>query len=182
MSLLEAIGIVPQHRRDQQQTFRKIEASGGVDILKRKTEELREQGDVNAHVVDVRDNLTRSHVMVQLRWGLLLKPELSASTWWHSKGVALESTPSTDVKVRFTRQNGWSYLRFTPTWELKMYEQFLDKADLDKLQTISSETPLPEQIDLAMKIARHLGDYRFGEGQKSLGAHLKTGPNFRVLL
>ncbi|MDO8599876.1 MAG: hypothetical protein Q7R44_00480 [bacterium] len=156
----ERLGLIGSTRRAQLEALRKIESIGGIDLLKKMTDDLRNECDNSAVVMMSLE--FGPYILLELRFGLEKREYFSKGSCWESKGIALAATPSTVPNVRFTNPNSWD--------------------DLDKHLSIVQLMmfSLKEKLDTAKKLAAPLSDYRYGQDESSEKGILDV-VNYRII-
>lgn len=138
-----------------------INGAGGVDLVKQLAAELKEKGDGTVIVQESTRNFSPYCKLLTLFWDLG-RPEAAASGW-QSKGVRIAAFRKGNVDVYHTYGQGWRNIEGAGS----------------NLPKDLREMSLTEKVKLAMTLAEHSPDFRYGERDDSWCGHLVSSKTSR---
>lgn len=164
---LQRVGIYRERELTPFEKARKVmEAGGGRELILRIAKELRESGDESAIVEEKKQEKNSSTNKLTLRWDLRKRTELG-STSWVSKEVSILAVHTGNRFVEVSFFSGEKPVPLSMTADMVntlsrlVSKRYTPPINLRKMS-------FEDQLRLAMKVAKPIQDFRYGEGEKSL--------------
>lgn len=160
---LQKVGVFREEQPKPFEQARKVmEEKGGRKLILGVAEELKENGDSSAIVVEERDATTN---ILTLRYGLERATRLFP-TAWVSRGVVIVAEDTGRVSVEVS---SFPDTRVPLRWAVDLNNSISKISNRGYTPPIKLENKsLEEQFRLAMELASAISDFRYGEGEQSL--------------